>query len=86
MILVTGGAGFVGRHIVRRLREEDRPVRVLARKPDRAKDLQDAGIARGKQEVGKAGAMRAGNGFRSHEHGHLLAQRQRSGHHRRRRR
>jgi uncharacterized protein YbjT (DUF2867 family) len=44
VILVTGGAGFVGRHIVHRLREEDRPVRALVRKPDRAKDLQDAGV------------------------------------------
>ncbi len=33
MILVTGGAGFVGRHIVHGLRTEDRPVRVLVRDP-----------------------------------------------------
>ena len=31
MILVTGGTGFVGPHIVRALRVEDRPVRVLVR-------------------------------------------------------
>jgi len=33
VILVTGGAGFVGRHIVHGLRTEDRPVRVLVRDP-----------------------------------------------------
>ena len=31
MILVTGGTGFVGRHVVHALRAEDRPVRALVR-------------------------------------------------------
>jgi uncharacterized protein YbjT (DUF2867 family) len=44
VILVTGGTGFVGGHVVRRLREDDRPVRVLARKPSRAADLTGLGV------------------------------------------
>jgi uncharacterized protein YbjT (DUF2867 family) len=44
MILVTGGTGFVGRHIVRRLRDEGRDVRVLARAPERARDLEALGV------------------------------------------
>jgi uncharacterized protein YbjT (DUF2867 family) len=43
VILVTGGTGFVGRHIVRRLRNEGRPVRVVARKPERAADMENWG-------------------------------------------
>ena len=35
MILVTGGTGFVGSHIVHALRARERPVRVLARRPEK---------------------------------------------------
>jgi uncharacterized protein YbjT (DUF2867 family) len=35
MILVTGGTGFVGPKIVHALRGEERPVRVLARRPEK---------------------------------------------------
>jgi uncharacterized protein YbjT (DUF2867 family) len=34
-ILVTGGTGFVGPHVVHALRAEDRAVRLLARKPEK---------------------------------------------------
>jgi uncharacterized protein YbjT (DUF2867 family) len=44
MILVTGGTGFVGRHIVRRLRDDGRDVRVLAREHERARDLEAEGV------------------------------------------
>jgi uncharacterized protein YbjT (DUF2867 family) len=34
-VLVTGGTGFVGPHVVHALRAEDRAVRLLARKPEK---------------------------------------------------
>jgi uncharacterized protein YbjT (DUF2867 family) len=40
VILVTGGTGFVGPHVVHALRAEGRPVRVLARKPERQEQLR----------------------------------------------
>jgi len=39
-VLVTGGTGFVGPHVVHVLRQEDRPVRVLARRPEKQKRLE----------------------------------------------
>ncbi len=44
MILVTGGTGFVGAHLIRRLRQEGLPVRALARHPDRVQPFKDLGI------------------------------------------
>jgi len=44
MILVTGGTGFVGGYLIRRLRQEGLPVRTLARHPDRAQPLKDLGV------------------------------------------
>jgi uncharacterized protein YbjT (DUF2867 family) len=39
VILVTGGTGFVGPKVVHALREQDRPVRCLVRKPSAAGSL-----------------------------------------------
>ena len=43
MILVTGGTGFVGPKVVHALRAEDRPVRVLARRPEKHEQLRTWG-------------------------------------------
>jgi uncharacterized protein YbjT (DUF2867 family) len=43
MILVTGGNGFVGGHIVHALREADRPVRCLVRNRGKAEKLESWG-------------------------------------------
>ena len=44
MILVTGGTGFVGSHLIRRLRKNEMAVRAVARDPDRAAWLRDLGV------------------------------------------
>ena len=43
MILVTGGTGFVGTKVVHALRAAERPVRVLARRPERHSRVRDWG-------------------------------------------
>jgi uncharacterized protein YbjT (DUF2867 family) len=43
VILLTGGTGFVGWHVVRALRDSDRPVRCLVRRPDKAAKLTELG-------------------------------------------
>lgn len=41
MILVTGGTGFVGKALVRRLKQDGEDIRILARNPSRARgDVQ----------------------------------------------
>ncbi len=40
MILVTGGTGFVGRNIVRKLVQERKPVRCLVRKTSNRQVLE----------------------------------------------
>lgn len=44
MILVTGGAGFVGSHLINRMRQEELPVRAMVRNPDKARALKDLGV------------------------------------------
>jgi NADH dehydrogenase len=43
VILVTGGTGFVGPKVVHALRAEDRPVRLLARHPEREEQARSWG-------------------------------------------
>jgi len=44
MILVTGGTGFVGTHLLQRMRKEGLPVRALVRDTAKAGPLQDLGV------------------------------------------
>lgn len=44
MILVTGGTGFVGSHLIRRLRGAGLPVRAVVRDPAKAGALRDLGV------------------------------------------
>lgn len=44
MILITGGTGFVGSHVVHGLRVRDQPVRALARRPDKQDRLHAWGV------------------------------------------
>ncbi len=44
MILVTGGTGFVGGHLIRRLRGKNIPVRALVRAPEKAASLKKLGV------------------------------------------
>ena len=44
MILITGGTGFVGTHLIRRMRKDGIPVRVVVRNPENARSLKDLGV------------------------------------------
>jgi NADH dehydrogenase len=58
-ILVTGGTGFVGRHVVHALRAQERPVRVLARDPRRAAGLAGLGCEVAQGDVTDPQSLRA---------------------------
>jgi uncharacterized protein YbjT (DUF2867 family) len=58
VILVTGGTGFVGRHVVHALRAEDRPVRALVRDPRRGATLESWGCELVTGDVTDAASVR----------------------------
>lgn len=43
MILVTGGTGFVGSHLIRRMQKEELSVRAMVRHPEKAEELRELG-------------------------------------------
>jgi NADH dehydrogenase len=57
-ILVTGGTGFVGPKIVHALRAENREVRALVRRPERARRLADWGAEPVQGDVTDPGSLR----------------------------
>jgi uncharacterized protein YbjT (DUF2867 family) len=57
-VLVTGGTGFVGPKIVHALRAEERPVRVLARKPEKEERLRAWGCEVVQGDMTDADALR----------------------------
>jgi uncharacterized protein YbjT (DUF2867 family) len=59
VILVTGGTGFVGRHIVHTLRAKDRPVRALVRNRRRGATLESWGCELVTGDVTDAASVRA---------------------------
>jgi NADH dehydrogenase len=44
MILITGATGFVGSHLVKRMRRDGLKVRAVTRTPAKAKTLEDLGV------------------------------------------
>jgi uncharacterized protein YbjT (DUF2867 family) len=58
VILVTGGTGFVGSRVVHALRAEDRAVRCLVRKPERAGALRAWGCELAQGDVTDPASLR----------------------------
>ncbi|MGC1454391.1 MAG: complex I NDUFA9 subunit family protein [Nitrospirota bacterium] len=57
MILVTGGTGFVGSHLIKRLRQGNVSVRAVVRNPDKAQALSDLGVDVVKGDISDAASL-----------------------------
>lgn len=57
MILVTGGTGFVGSHLIGRMRQEGIPVRAIVRDPDKARSLIEIGVDVVKGDVSNSASL-----------------------------
>jgi uncharacterized protein YbjT (DUF2867 family) len=57
MILVTGGTGFVGSHLIKCMRQEGIPVRAIVRNLDKARALKDLGVDVVKGDVSDAASL-----------------------------
>ncbi len=51
MILLTGGTGYVGSHLLGRLRKRGEPVRVLTRDPEKYRHLETGNVGLAKGDV-----------------------------------
>jgi uncharacterized protein YbjT (DUF2867 family) len=58
VILVTGGTGFVGSHVVHALRAADQAVRVLARRPEKQERMRAWGCEVVQGDVTEAASLR----------------------------
>jgi uncharacterized protein YbjT (DUF2867 family) len=58
VILITGGSGFVGGHVVPALRDRDRPVRCLVRNPGKAAQLESLGCELVQGDMTDAASLR----------------------------
>ena len=58
-VIVTGGAGFIGRAVVERLGDRGDEIAALVRDPDRARHLVRSGVTLIKSDLGDHGTLRA---------------------------